>query len=98
MAYLRHRRFFLMLAGMGLAVLPNRLLASDDQVIAVLSSRSGPYQQALDGFQKAYGHMVPSYALSEGEPVIPSGTQVILAIGGKAALHPYSSKPLLIYC
>ena len=71
---------------------------STNDVVAVLSSNSAPYQQAFEGFQQAFGHSVPSYILSEGDPKIPSGTRVIVAIGGKAALYPYSSGHVLIYC
>jgi len=92
-----HGRLFL-LALLGLALRPTPILGSDDSVVAVLSSNSGPYQQAFESFQKAFGRSIPSYTLSAGEPAIPSGTRIIVAFGGKAALFPYPSGPLLIYC
>ncbi len=79
-------RFFLS-ALLGLAVSPGQVFCSDDAVVAVLTTRSGPYQQALEGFQQAFGHPVPSYALSDGEPKIPSGTRIIVAIGGSIRTH-----------
>jgi len=93
--YLRRFFLFALLAG---AVLPVAAFGSDDSVVAVLSSDSGPYRQAFDGFQKAFGREVHVYSLSEGEPKIPPETRVIVAFGGKAALYPYQPGPLLIYC
>jgi hypothetical protein len=75
------------------------VFGADEPVIVVLTSNTGAYKEALQGFQEAYGHTVPIYALSEGEPRIPSGTRVIVAIGGKAALYDkYPDHALLIYC
>jgi putative ABC transport system substrate-binding protein len=93
------RRYgFPLLTLLGLGMFYTPVFGSDDGVVAVLSSHSGPYQQAFEGFQQAFGHSIPSFALSDGTPRIPSGTRVILAIGGKAALYSYPSGPLLVYC
>jgi ABC transporter substrate binding protein len=81
----------------GLVLLSDGSLAADDRVVAVLSSKSGPYQQAFEGFQQSFGPSV-SYNLAEDEPKIPAGTRIIIAIGGKAAHYPYPSGHLLIYC
>ena len=88
---------FFLLALLGLGALPVQAFGSDDSVIAVLSSNLGPYKEALKGFQEAYGQPVPAYSLSEGNTKIPSGTRLIVAIGGKAATYPYPSKIPLLY-
>ena len=72
--------------------------AAGPEVTVVLTSNSGPYKEALGGFQKAFGAPISVFALSDGVPTIPSGTRIIVAIGGKAALTHYPSWPLLIYC
>jgi putative ABC transport system substrate-binding protein len=91
----RCRLFLLILLGLAMLITP--LIASDDQVVAVLSSGSGPYQQAFDGFQQTFGNLV-SYTLSVEEPKFPSSTRIIVAIGGKAAHYRYPPGHLLIYC
>lgn len=74
------------------------VFASDDAVIAVLSSNSSPYMQAYSGFQQSFGQNVPLYVLSQEEPRISSRTRIIVAIGGKAALYSYPQDVVLIYC
>ena len=67
------------------------------EVVAVLSSSLGPYQQALAGFAEEYGRPVTSQVLSQGEPAIASDTRLIVAIGGKAAVHSYPSRLPVLY-
>jgi putative ABC transport system substrate-binding protein len=70
-----------------------------DAVVVVLATNSGPYKEALQGFQEAFGSPVPIYSLTEGIPKVGAETQVIVAIGGKAALYgPYPPQAVLIYC
>ena len=91
------RTFLGVLACLGASV--SLLSAADDRaVVVVLSSKSGPYQQALQGFQRTFGQAARTYALSEGDPKISPETKVIVAIGGKAAVHAYQAGRTLIYC
>jgi hypothetical protein len=96
MSFQRYSLVLLTLAAVG--ALPARASGADDAVVAVLSSNSGPYQQAFQGFQQAFGSAIPSYTLSEGKPTIPSRARVIVAFGGKAALAHYPMHGTLIYC
>jgi hypothetical protein len=76
-----------------------RVCAEDPAVMVVLGSQQGPYKEALLGFQEAYGASVPIYNLADGALRIPTGTRVIVAIGGKAALYSrYPAKATLVYC
>ena len=70
-------------------------LAQD--VVAVLSSDSPPYKEALAGFEESYGHPVPTYTLSKGDFRLQESPRVIVTFGGKAALHPYPRGTTLIY-
>jgi len=91
----RHRLFFLALLGLG--GLSTWTFGASDAVVAVLSSDLSPYKEALQGFQEAYGKIVPVYILSEGAPPIPSETRLIVAIGGKAATYHYPPQTTLLY-
>lgn len=74
-----------------------RLQAKDD-VLAVLSSDMGPYQEALDGFQEAFGGPVHTLHLNK-EPFKASQTpHIVVAFGGKAATQNYPQGTFLIYC
>ncbi len=89
-----HVRVWFSAAALSVAAAPHSWGA---EVIAVLSSSMGPYQQALAGFVEAYGQPVPSQVLSEGDPLIASDTRLIVAIGGKAAIHAYPSRLPVLY-
>ncbi|MBI3596698.1 MAG: hypothetical protein HY203_06055 [Nitrospirae bacterium] len=67
-------------------------------VVAVSGSALGPYREAFDGFQEAFGLTVPSYSLSEDNVKLPPETRIVVAFGGKAALFPYPENVTLIYC
>src|SRR6185312_5255563 len=67
-------------------------------IVLMVSSNLKPYQEALAGFQQQYGRKVPTFFLSDGEPTLKDDTRVIVAIGGKAALHEYPDNVRLIYC
>jgi len=67
------------------------------EVVAVLSSDSPPYEEALAGFQETYGHSVPTFRLSNDEPRIPGSAKIIVTFGGKAAFYPYAQGTTLIY-
>jgi putative tryptophan/tyrosine transport system substrate-binding protein len=70
-----------------------------DGVVVVLASNSGPYREALQGFQDVFGNASAIHSLTDGTPKIPSGTRVIVAIGGKAALYgQYPPQATLVYC
>jgi putative tryptophan/tyrosine transport system substrate-binding protein len=89
--------FFLLIAGVGM-FFPS-LLGADEPVVVVLSSNSGPYKEAFQGFQEAFGQPVPFFVLAKDDLKVPLQTRVIVAIGGKAALYAkYPSQSTLIYC
>jgi ABC-type uncharacterized transport system substrate-binding protein len=72
--------------------------ARADEVVVVLSSNLRPYQETLAGLQASLGRPVSIIDGSIGNPVIPFGTRVIVAIGGKAALQNYPSEIPFVYC
>jgi len=72
--------------------------AVGSEIVVVMSSDSSPYQEALAGFQEAYGKSVDVVNLAHGEPTMASDTRIIVAIGGKAAIYEYSGKLPLVYC
>jgi hypothetical protein len=88
--------FLLAFAAAGEGPVP--ALGATNSVIVVLSSNGGPYKEALEGFQEAWGQPVTSYALSEGVPHIPGNTRIVVAIGGKAAVYPFLPAVPLVYC
>jgi ABC-type uncharacterized transport system substrate-binding protein len=68
-------------------------------VVVVLSSESGPYEEALAGFRESFSQPFATLVLSKGDPDIPKSTHLIVAIGGKAAMYPYEAwRVPLIYC
>ena len=73
--------------------------AQSEGVVVVLSSESGPYEEALAGFREVFGQPAAMFVLSKGDPEIPKSTRLIVAIGGKAAVYPYEAGNLpLVYC
>ena len=72
--------------------------ARAQQVVAVLSSKSGAYLEAFSAFTAAYGSKVPSYDLSAEAPRFGPDTRIVVTFGGKAAAYPYPGSLLLIYC
>jgi ABC-type uncharacterized transport system substrate-binding protein len=85
------------LAALGLFLWAPAAVWADD-VVAVLSSNLKPYQETLAGLQQALGYPVSVLYLSDHKPSIPAGTQVVVAIGGEAALQNYPRDIPLIYC
>ena len=87
----------LLIAGVLAAGLRGEAVAQE--VVAVLSSESAPYEEAFAGVQEAYGRPIPVYSLSHGKPDIPDDVRVIVAIGGQAAVFPYRRPDAaLVYC
>lgn len=70
--------------------------ASAANVLAVLSSDSGHYRQAYEGFQEAWGSSVPVVVL--GAAVPPGPRDAIVAFGSRAALSEETQGPLLVTC
>lgn len=71
--------------------------ASEGEVTTVLSSRSGAYIEALAGVQETVGTALRVVDLSRGDS-IPEHAKVIIAIGGRAAIHDYPRNVALVYC
>lgn len=71
--------------------------ASPAPAAAVLSLRTGPYQEALAGLREELGEDVPVFVLAQGEPLIPDSTKVVVAFGSKAALRSYPDLTALVY-
>jgi len=87
-------RGWLILCGVSLVV----QLAGAEEVVVVLSSDSPAYREALAGFEKEYGHPVPTFTLSKGNVHLPDSAKVFVAIGGTAATFSYPARSTLIYC
>ena len=65
------------------------------EVMAVLSSESGHYRQAYDGFREAWGSPVPSAMAG----AVPEGRyDAIVAFGSRAALSEEAASRLLVVC
>lgn len=64
-------------------------------MVAVLSSDSGHYRQAYEGFQEEWGSSVPFVLLGHEPPGAPG---VIVAFGSKAALKDWPASVLLATC
>jgi ABC-type uncharacterized transport system substrate-binding protein len=73
------------------------MAAEAASVVAVLSSETGPYREALAGFQDGLGASVKTFVLSREKPDIPRTTKVVVAFGAKAALGSYPNQATLIY-
>lgn len=69
---------------------------NEEQVAAVFSSETGPYQEALTGLKQGFQGGLPTFFLSKGEPKIPNSARVILIFGSKAALRSYPDDTILI--
>ncbi len=82
----------------GLCYLASEGVGQGQEVVAVLSSRLGPYLEAFDGFQQAFGRPVRSIELREDNLEMHDETRVVVAFGGKAALSNYPDHVVLIYC
>ncbi len=72
--------------------------AAAEPVVAVLSSDLAYYQEAFQGFQKAWAGPVAAVNLKSGKARIDSDTRVVVAFGAKAALQPYPDGVTVIYC
>jgi hypothetical protein len=68
------------------------------EVVAVLSSESSAYREALAGFEESYGHSVPVLNLSKGDIQLPNSARIFVAFGGRAASYSYPARSVLIYC
>lgn len=71
--------------------------ARADEVVVVMSSKLDAYQQALEGFQEAFGGAVP--AMGVADPLrLPNDVRIVVAFGGKAAQAKYPKNIALVYC
>jgi len=68
------------------------------EVVAVLSSDSQYYLEALRGFQDAWGQSIPSFNMRIETPVITEKTKLVVAFGGKANTLRYPAKTLVVSC
>lgn len=71
--------------------------AGAEPVVAVLSSNSGAYDEALAAFTAAYGSTVPVYDIERGRPNLGPDTRVVVTFGGKAATARWPDQAALIY-
>ena len=69
-----------------------------DDVLAVLSSEMGPYQEAFSGFQEAFGQSVEVKHLAAGPLRFRGQPRLVVTFGGKAAVQKYPEGSILIYC
>jgi len=73
-------------------------VAYAEDVVAVLSSHLEPYQEALSGFEEAFGGPVSSFDLSNSHTGITKTTKVIVAFGSRASAQSYPNDVKLVYC
>ena len=69
-----------------------------EKIVVVMSSQLGPYQEALSGVQAELGKDVAVFNLADNAQEIPVDSRTVIAIGGKAALHPYPVGTRIVYC
>jgi hypothetical protein len=67
-------------------------------VTAVLSSDLGPYMEAYEGFQEAFGTPVRQINLKTDVLEPNNISDIVVAFGGKAALETYANNTVVIYC
>jgi putative tryptophan/tyrosine transport system substrate-binding protein len=69
-----------------------------EEVLAVLSSDMGPYQEAFAGFQEIFGEPVEVKYLTSAPLHFRGQPRLVITFGGKAALQKYPEGSVLIYC
>lgn len=72
--------------------------ARGQEVVAVLSSASEPYQAAYRGLVKSHGRDVPTLILAEREGVDGADARVVVTFGGAAATHPFPARTTVVAC
>jgi len=77
---------------------PGAVAAEGGGIAIVLSSNLKPYQEALTGIRDAVHQDISPQLMTDGEPVLSKDTRIVIAVGGKAALHSYPDDVVLIYC
>lgn len=70
--------------------------ARASEILAVLSSDSGHYRQAFEGFQEAWGSSVPVVLIGERRP--PGPRDAVVAFGSRAVQLEGPEAPLLVTC
>lgn len=85
------------LAAILLLVCASTARAADATVAAVFSSESGPYQEALSGFDETVGTVPQTVFLSNADAKLPESAKVVVTFGAKAALKGYPSGTALVY-
>src|ERR1051326_1748720 len=70
--------------------------ARAQDIVAVVSSESAPYEAALAGVQDVLGSNMPVVDLTKAGTVPPAS--VFITVGGKATLRPYPPNSTIIYC
>lgn len=72
--------------------------ATAEDVVAVLSSGSEHYKEALAGFQEALGQPVHVVQLQNGKPSPNRGQKLVVAFGAKAVLEQSEAATPVIAC
>lgn len=85
---------------MALAVVCSSMLhaADADDVLAILSSESGYYKEALAGFRETLARPIVVTSIEKGKPTLAGRPKVIVAFGGKAALIEQDAGVPLVAC
>ncbi len=71
--------------------------ARAEEVVAVLSARSGPYLEAYQAFEESFGR-VDALTASQGETALDEGVRVVVTFGGRAAQQRYPADVAVIRC
>lgn len=72
--------------------------AAGAEVTVVMSSTLRPYEEAFEGFQAALGPSGTAVKRIVTPSGVPTGTRVVAAFGGKAAVQPYPAGVPIVYC
>lgn len=72
--------------------------AAAEPVVAVVSSELQAYRVAVRGLEEGLGHAVPVLSAAAGDPRLPEGARVVVALGSRAAQARYREGVVLVYC
>jgi len=81
-----------------LVCLANAPALRAQEILAVVSSSPGPYQDAFEGFTAALGRKVEVVRLPRRPSAAGSRTRVVVAFGSEAAALPYPKDAIVISC
>jgi hypothetical protein len=73
-------------------------ICAADNVVAVLSSDSGFYREAFEGFQQSFGDTVRASNLEQEGPKLTGREKLIITFGGKAEIEAFQDNAPSVSC